>query len=379
MMRRPFRFTFFLLICIALPLTATAQTVNIPDPNLRAAIEAALGKASGVPITVSDMANLTQLEAPNANINDLTGLEQATNLTRLNLGTESTRGDDVNSNSISDLSPLAGLTNLTWLRLRNNSISDISPLAGLTQLTWLNIGGNPMISDISVLSGLTNLGTLWLWGTPMISDISPLTGLTQLTWLSLWGNSISDISPLVANTGLGSGDAVNVRINPLSYLSLHTHIPTLQSRGVTVDFDNQAHLALLKISGDNQKGVSGTALPDPFVVEVQDEIGSTLAGIPVTFAITAGGGALSTTRTTTDSNGRALTTLTLGPNLGTNTVSVSATNIEVLVTFHAISDTESPVIPGTDKATPLLAGVTGEHRQTLTGHMDNVRSVVFQS
>ena len=35
------------------------------------------------------MASLTRLEAPNKNISDLTGLEFAINLTRLNLGTES--------------------------------------------------------------------------------------------------------------------------------------------------------------------------------------------------------------------------------------------------------------------------------------------------
>ena len=39
-----FRFTFFLLMSLTLPLTATAQVVDIPDPNLRAVIENALGK-----------------------------------------------------------------------------------------------------------------------------------------------------------------------------------------------------------------------------------------------------------------------------------------------------------------------------------------------
>ena len=82
------RFTFFLLICLSLPLTATAQVVNIPDPNLRAAIAAALGKASGAPITTADMANLTELTARNANISNLTGLETATNLTWLDLVNE---------------------------------------------------------------------------------------------------------------------------------------------------------------------------------------------------------------------------------------------------------------------------------------------------
>lgn len=32
------RFTLFLLIFVTLPLTATAQVVDIPDPNLRAVV-----------------------------------------------------------------------------------------------------------------------------------------------------------------------------------------------------------------------------------------------------------------------------------------------------------------------------------------------------
>ena len=168
-----------------------------------------------------------------------------------------------------------------------------------------------------------------------------MVGLTNLTVVGLGYNSISDISPLIANTGLGKGDEVYVQGNPLSYLSIHTHILILQSRGVAVEFDNRTHPALLKISGDNQKGASFAPLSRPFVVEAQDENGSTLAGISVTFAVTAGGGMLSTTITRTDENGRAQSTLTLGPNLGTNTVEVSAAGIEVPATFHAVSDTEA--------------------------------------
>ena len=44
---------------------------------------------------------------------------------------------------------------------------------------------------------------------------------------------------MVANTGLGSGDTINVRQNRLSDQSLYTHIPALQSRGVTVEFDDR--------------------------------------------------------------------------------------------------------------------------------------------
>ena len=301
--------------------------VDLPGPNLRTALETALGVAPGDPIAPAEMATLTRLEAPNANISDLTGLEFATNLTELSLGPERVGNEWRNSNAVSDLSPLAGLTRLTRLHLPNNSISDISAVADLTNLTWLNLWGNS------------------------ISAIFPVAGLTKLTDLYLGDNNISDISPLAANTGLGSGDTVNVKGNPLSYLSIHTHLPTLQNRGVTVEFDNRTHPALLKISGDNQKGASFTPLSQPFVVEAQDVNGSALTGISVRFAVTTGGGTLSTTITRTDENGRAQSTLTLGPNLGTNTVEVSAAGIEVSVTFYAISDTESP---------PITADVNGD-------------------
>ena len=177
--------------------------VDIPDTNLRAAIEDALDKSPGTPIAPAEIATLTHLEARNANISDLTGLEHATNLTFL----------DISDNRISDISPVAGLINLTLLDLDGNALSDISPVAGLTNLTFLDI-----------------------WRTP-ISDISPIVGLINLTVLGLGYNSISDLSPLIANTELGEGDKIYVRGNPLSYQSIHTHIPTLQSRGVTVEFD----------------------------------------------------------------------------------------------------------------------------------------------
>ena len=212
------------------------ESVNIPDPNLRAAIESDLGKASGATITTADMERLTYFYPRNANISDLTGLEAAPNLKELGLGGEyvEAEGAWINSNSISDLSPLAGLTNLTRLSLDNNNISDLSPVAGLTQLVDLQLYGNN-ITDISVVSGLTNLTELLLGGSSIV-DISAVAGLTNLRYLHLDTNNITDLSPLVANTGLGSGDQVDVSENPLSFTSINTHIPALQSRGVEVFF-----------------------------------------------------------------------------------------------------------------------------------------------
>ena len=402
--------------------------VPIPDAALRSKLAAMLGKPSAVQLTAEDMLNLTRLDVRNANIQDLTGLESAYNLSRLWLGGEWVSGNYVNSNAISNFSPLLGLTqlttldlsgnsildisalgdltNLTALILYSNSISDISALGGLTQLTSLNLGGNS-VSDISALSGLTQLTTLNLGGNSVsdisalggltqliglhlwynsISDISALSGLTQLTSLNLQGNSISDISALSGLTqlttlNLGGNSILDIsalgdltqlntlylwrnsisdvspllglnltgtswnstglylRGNPLSYASINTHIPAMQAKGIEVQFDPRTPTTLVKISGTAQQGIVNTTLALPFVVEVRDQYNRAFAEVPVTFAVTAGGGKLSAITATTDSTGRAQTTLTLGPNLGRNTVSVSVTEIKSPVTFQAVSDT----------------------------------------
>ena len=136
-----------------------------------------------------------------------------------------------------DISAVAGLTNLIFLDIWGTPISDISPVAGLTNLRTLGLGQNN-ISDISPVAGLTNLTGLYLLGNH-ITDISYLSNLTNLKTLWLQNNWISDLSPLVTNTGLGSGDTVDVRQNRLNDQSLFTHIPTLQSRGVIVEFEKR--------------------------------------------------------------------------------------------------------------------------------------------
>lgn len=297
-------FTIVMLIVCSIGVVgvgiASAQFVDIPDPNLRTVVEEALGKAAGATITMPEMENLTHIFASRSEIGDLTGLETATNLETLFLS----------DNIISDISPLAGLTNLKDLWLGDNSIVDISPLAGLTNLEDLWLASNP-ITDISVLMNLTNLTDLYLTGNSVtdisalagltnlkdlalgfnaITDISPLAGLTNLEDLylgwnaisdisalaaltnltdlnlsnnaltdisslvslanlrELWleSNAISDLSPLVANMGLGRGDKLVVADNPLSEKSINTHIPALENRGLRV---GSTHLFFPYIDG----------------------------------------------------------------------------------------------------------------------------------
>ena len=455
------------------PINFTITTLNasspvtISDTNLRVKITETLNKPQDVQLTAGDMLALRWLEAPNANIQDLAGLEHAHNLTTLNLGGEYIQGEgyvntnivsdfsplfelsqlmtlnlsfcllsDVSflsnliqlknlflgnnnisdisdltrltqltslhlwNNTISDFSPLAGLTQLTSLYLNNNSITDFATLAGLTGLRVLSLDGNPIsdltpltgltqltslslfsnnISDVSVLAGLTQLTTLYLGSNSIvdvsaianltqltvlylynnsIADVSALSNLTQLTMLHLYNNSIIDVSPLVDLNLTGTqwdSTGLYIERNPLNYASVHTHIPAMQARGIEVKFDNQAHSAFVKVSGDTQEGTAGATLPTSFVVKAMDPHGAAMIGLSVSFRVIEGNGRLSASTVTTDAQGSAETTLTLGTDPGVNKVYVTAPQITYPVTFTATA-----VAPSNQTVADAVANVQAE-------------------
>ena len=190
------------------------------------------------PLDLSSLAGLTSLTQLNLSLNkisDLSPLASLANLKALNLSAVHIRWDESDTSTL-DLSPLADLTDLTDLDIHYNNVTDISPLAGLINLTRLDIRKNH-IADVSPLAGLTKLAYLNAQENE-IANVSPLSGLTALQELVLSNNLISDISPLVENAGLGRGDVVDVRANPLNAESTSTHIPALLARGVDVSFDD---------------------------------------------------------------------------------------------------------------------------------------------
>ena len=204
--------------------------VHIPDTNLRAAIAEALGKSPTAPITVEEMQRLGRLEARNKGIQDLTGLQFATNLNRLNLrdnrfsnlspiaGLVQLRRLELDHNTqLSDLSPLGRLINLEYLNFSYN-VSDLSPLAGLINLEYLHFT-DTNVSNFSPLAGLINLESLGFSRTPGISDISPLAGLVNLKFIGSWGHGISDLSPLAGLTKLEEIDFCGGKISNITGLS----------------------------------------------------------------------------------------------------------------------------------------------------------------
>ena len=110
----------------------------------------------------------------------------------------------------------------------------------------------------------------------------------------------------------------------------------------TVEVSTEATLpppmpTTLVVSGDDQTGLTGEALTNPFVVEVRNQYGDPMAGVTATFTVTAGDSTLSTITAMTDANGQAESTLTLGSDPGTNTVDFSVEGIAEIVTVNAVA------------------------------------------
>ena len=200
---------------------AADVVLTFADANLEAAIRDAISKQTG-DITAGDVSDLTRVSANSSQISDLSGIENLTALTELFLA----------SNQITNISALTGLTEISSLDLWSNQITDISSLANLTRLTSLSIHTN-QITDISALQNLTLLDRL-LIGANQISDISVVSGLTALQTLGINSTLVTDLTPVVDNSGIGTGDEVDVRDTSLSADDTSTQIPALEARGVKV-------------------------------------------------------------------------------------------------------------------------------------------------
>ena len=167
---------------------------------------------------ISPLASLTNLEVlviDNHNISDITALNNLVNLVDLSLS----------ENNISDITPLRGLKNLRYLSLCVNQLSDLSPLSGLLALERLHLSHN-QITDLTPLSRLTNLVTLNLRNNE-ISDISPVSELTNLERLILPDNQIADIAALSGMTSLTWLDLGENRITNWSPVR---HVPSVRGR-----------------------------------------------------------------------------------------------------------------------------------------------------
>ena len=234
--------------------------LNIPDPALHQRLAAALGKAPGEAITAEEMATLSEIKL--SSFRDLTGIQFATGLREIHIGTvrdgldpsplahlpklvsltiwsagvrdirplrhsTNLRRLDLAWNQVDDLGPLSELVDLRELVINDNRVSDLTPLSAMTKLRQLEAERN----DISTMSGLENTSIEWLRleGNP-ISDVTPIAGL-PLIWLFMDGTNVADLSPLHNTHTLQVFEAANAGLRDVSAAEGWPLCGTLRLRG----------------------------------------------------------------------------------------------------------------------------------------------------
>ncbi len=234
--------------------------VTFPDIYLESLIRSVTGIPSA-PIMRSDVYLITALDAINGEytITDLTGIEELVNLTYIDFDycyiTDLTplsqlpvlQTLNLNFNNVSDISPLANITSLRYLYLAENDLLDTSstntpilqPLSSLTGLVILDLHnridfpGNSL-QYLSPLSNMSQLIALDLGQVGNISDVTPLQSLASISNLVLSYNSIADVTPLqslasISNLVLNNNSIVD--ITPLA-------TGTVLSSGDSVNLDD---------------------------------------------------------------------------------------------------------------------------------------------
>ncbi|HET7422783.1 MAG TPA: Ig-like domain-containing protein, partial [Gemmatimonadales bacterium] len=148
---------------------------------------------------------------------------------------------------------------------------------------------------------------------------NPVAGVT-VAWAAVGGGSVSDAETTTDATGSTS---VTRTLGPTAGPQ-STTATSAGLAGSPVTFTHTASSGsasgVQPFSGDGQTGSPRTLLAAPIVVAVTDAEGNPVSGAAVTWVVTAGGGSVDPTTSTTDADGHASTSWTLGPATGTNTV-----------------------------------------------------------
>jgi hypothetical protein len=124
---------------------------------------------------------------------------------------------------------LSSFGNLKALSLAGSGLTSLGSLTSLSNLVWLNLSSNQFAS--ATLPGLPPGVEALDLENNQLSSLAMIEPLVHLRWLDLEGNKVTDLSSLVtnaANGGLGEGDQLWVRGNPLSAAATN-QIQILQS------------------------------------------------------------------------------------------------------------------------------------------------------
>ncbi|MDE3196189.1 MAG: hypothetical protein KGN84_07590, partial [Acidobacteriota bacterium] len=194
--------------------------------------------------------------------------------------------------------------------------------------------GMPVVTDVlNLVSGNNQTGTIGTaLGSPIVVELMDSNGHAvtgQPVIFSVTGNNGmlsgggQPSSSVMVNTDSNGRAAVSWTLGQRSGAGIDTVQANSALTPTPVNFTATALTSgaatIVADSGNNQSGAVGQPLAFPFVAVVTDSGHNRVANVPVTFSVIQGGGNLDgsiSQQVMTDSNGRAITVLSLGTQPG---------------------------------------------------------------
>ena len=203
---------------------------------------------------------------------------------------------------------------------------DSPQAAGMTTAATVTVTGTA--NDIVV--GTVNSGDVQVTINGIVAQVANRTYAASNVPLVLGANTLQ----AVGRDRAGNGVTITTTITRVSASQ-----PMMPQIGMPAVMDS-----LNLVSGNNQTGMIATGLSSPLIVALTDQTGKAVTGQAVVFTVTGNNGTLTAGGTpaaavmaTTDSNGKAQVTWTLGQRsgAGTDTVQASTALAMAVVSFNA--------------------------------------------
>lgn len=189
------------------PLDCAATTLTFADAALQTAVLAAGDSDADGTLTALEASQIMVLDAPNAGISDLAGLDQLPNLVTLLLPGNQISvlptlpakliRIDLSSNQLTDISAITPLKNLGDLDVSNNQLTELPPLNHYEYIDSVYAANNQLtaVPELRQVDGLNTLIALDFSGN-QLTNLPPLPRL--LFGLNLKDNNLTEVPEILA-------------------------------------------------------------------------------------------------------------------------------------------------------------------------------------
>jgi uncharacterized protein YjdB len=205
-------------------------------------------------------------------------------------------------------------------------------------------------------------------------DVTPETAATEVdgaltleaTATDKWGNTVeADYTWSTSDESIATVDAAGKlkSIKPGKATVKASAGPVSDTASITVLGDVPSST---EITGSGQTGTAGATLSDALKVRLLDQNGVAVEGAKVTWKVTSGGGSLSAATGTTNADGAAATTWTLGSQEGEQTVLASIDGTDLTAAFSATAEAPAEAGVATITVSPTSSAIEVGSTTTLS-------------